>query len=249
MQAGVRLPAARRARSPGAQAEEGTMAGEIGLFEAMATMRAMRRLRPDPVPDELIWKVLEAATKAPSGGNRQPWHFVVVRDAATKKFIQERYLAALQQYAEAGMKALAEGKVRLSAEDAEAQMRTARAGFYLAEHLAEVPVLVLVGADRDAALDVGGSVGEVSGVYASVYPAVQNLLLACRGLGLGAVLTTLHLLYEEEIKMRLGIPPRIFLAAMIPVGYPEGRFGPVRRRPVEEVTHWERWGERRARPG
>jgi len=224
------------------------MAKEIGVFEAMTTMRAMRRLRPDPVPDELLWTVLDAATKAPSGGNRQPWHFVVVRDPATKRFIQKRYLAALEQYAEAGMKALAAGKLLLGPEDTEAQMRMARAGLHLAQHLDEVPVLIFVAADRGVAIDLGGLAGEVSGVYASIYPAVQNLLLACRGLGLGAVLTTLHLLYEDEIKERLGIPPSIFLAAMIPVGYPEGRFGPVRRRPVEEVTHWERWGEHAARP-
>ncbi|OFV87156.1 MAG: hypothetical protein A3J75_06790, partial [Acidobacteria bacterium RBG_16_68_9] len=182
------------------------MAEEIGLFEAMKTMRAMRRLRPDPVPEALLWRVIEAATKAPSGGDRQPWHFVVVRQPEAKRFIQERYQAALQRYAEAGMKAMAEGRLALSETDLDRRLRTARAGLYLAEHLAEVPVLLFACVDRASAIEVAGGAGDISGIYASIYPAVQNILLACRGLGLGAVLTTLHLLYEDEIKTRLSIP-------------------------------------------
>ncbi len=220
------------------------MGEEIGLFEAMATMRAMRRLKPDPVPESLLWRVLEAATQAPNGGNRQPWHFLVVRDAAAKRFIQERYQAALQRYAEAGMKAMAEGRLTLSADEIEQRLRTARSGLSLAEHLADVPVLLFACIDRSGVIEVGDSAGEISGTYASIYPAVQNILLACRGLGLGAVLTTLHLLYEDEIKQHLGIPPHIHAAAMIPIGYPKGRFGPLIRRPPNEVTHWERWGTR-----
>jgi len=223
------------------------MAQEIGLFEAMGTMRAMRRLKPDPVPEELIWRLIEAATTAPSGGNRQPWHFVVVRDPEAKRFIQERYLAALKRYAEAGMKAMAEWKMTIPEEEVDRRLRMARAGFHLAEHLAEVPVLIFVCIDRSASVEVEGEAGELSGVYASIYPAVQNLLLACRGLGLGAVLTTLHLLYEDEIKEKLGIPAPVLTAAMIPVGYPRGRFGPVSRRPAAELTHWDKWGTRRAR--
>ena len=221
------------------------MADDIGLFEAMTTMRAMRRLKPDPVPEPLLWRVLEAATKAPSGGNRQAWHFVVVREPETKRFIQQRYRAAMDRYVEAGMQAVAEGHLTLSEEDLNQRLRIARAGLHLAEHLAEAPVLLFACIDRTAAIEVGGSAGEVSGVYASIYPAVQNILLACSGLGLGAVLTTLHLLHEGEIKERLGIPAHIHAAALIPIGYPKGRFGPVTRRPPEQVTHWGQWGVRK----
>src|SRR3990172_9206681 len=102
------------------------MAQEIGLFEAMATMRAMRRLKPDPVPEALIWRIIEAGIKAPSGGNRQPWHFVVVREPAAKRFIQERYHAAFQRYMDAGMQAMAEGKLVMAAEEIEQRLGTAR---------------------------------------------------------------------------------------------------------------------------
>ena len=161
------------------------MAEEIGLFEAMATTRAMRRFKPDPVPEPLLWRVIEAGTKAPNGGNRQPWHFVVVREPEAKRFIQERYQAALERYFEAGMKAMAEGRLTISEEDMDERMSIARSGRHLAEHLAEVPVLLFACIDRESGIEVGGSAGETSGVYASIYPAVENILLACRGLGLG----------------------------------------------------------------
>jgi len=133
----------------------------------------------------------------------------------------------------------------MSAEEVDTHMRVARAGLHLAEHLAEVPILLFACIDRSIAIEVG--VGEVSGVYASIFPAVENILLACRGFGLGATLTTLHLLYEDEIKAHLGIPPDVHAAAMIPIGWPVGRFGPVNRRPPEVVTHWDHWGVRRER--
>lgn len=219
---------------------------QIGLFEAMATMRAMRRLKPDAVPEALVWRIIEAATQAPSGGNRQNWHFVVVTEPDAKRFIQERYQTAFQQYFDAASKAIAEGgALPVSQEAFEKQMRMARAGFHLADHLHEAPVLLFACVDRSAVVHVGGSTGEISGLYASILPAVQNILLACRGLGLGAVLTTLHLMYEDEIKDRLGVPAPMHMAAMIPIGYPKGRFGPVTRRPPEEVTSWNRWGVRR----
>ncbi len=222
------------------------MPQEIGLFEAMATTRAMRRLKPDSVPEPLLRRVIEAGTHAPNGGNRQAWHFVLVRNAEAKRMIQERYQSALGQYVEAGMKAIADGRLVIAEEEMEERMRIARAGLHLAEHLAEVPVLLFVCIDRSSAIEIAGSAGEASGVYASIYPAVQNVLLACRGLGLGAVLTTLHLLFEADLKERLGIPPEVHVAAMIPIGYPQGKFGPVKRRPPEEVTHWDRWGAQKA---
>lgn len=200
----------------------------MDLFEAINTTRAMRRLKPDPVPDELVWKVLEAAIRAPSGGNRQPWGFLVVRDEEKKKKIAEWYL-------EAWNKSYAAMKHVATADPASA--RTYASADHLANHLAEAPVLIIA-AVRSG--DVGTS---PAGSY--IYPAVQNLMLAARGLGLGTTLTTLHRAHEKEVKELLGIPDEIETMALIPLGWPEGKFGMGPRRPVEEVTFWDAWGKTR----
>jgi nitroreductase len=222
------------------------MSSEIGVFEAMYQLRAMRRFKPDPVPDELIWKILEAGTKAPSGSNSQVWRFIVVRDGDGKRFIQERYKRAWDLYAQANLEAAAKNPP--PAEELGPRLRMARAAAELAERLHEAPVLLLVCMVPRADLPtVEGRRRSPAGLYASVFPAVQNILLAVRALGLGSVLTTLHLLYEDEIKERLGIPAEVDTVALLPIGYPKGKFGPTRRRPVHEVTYWERWGATRSR--
>ena len=206
------------------------MPAEIGLFEAIYSQRAIRRLKPDPVPDELIHKLIEAATKAPSGGNRQPWAFIVIREAATKQKLGEWYLDAWNK---------TYGAI---SEEARGQLPTAIRGVirpaeHLAHHLSEVPVLILVCA-RDAPPAGGPNAGSH---HSSIFPAVQNLLLAARGLGLGAALTTLHQLHEQEVKALLGIPETVATAALIPIGYPIGKYGPTTRVPIEQFTHEERW--------
>lgn len=211
---------------------------DIGLFEAMYSMRAIRRLKPDPVPQELIGKLIEAATRAPSGANRQPWAFVVVRDPEVKRPIAALYHdswdAAYGSRARGGARPL-DNRVYASAA-------------HLAEHMAEAPVLILVCLDHQR---TGGVLhpGQPTpaGRYTSILPAVQNLLLAARGLGLGAVLTTLHKAHEEEVKAILSIPPHVETVALIPVGYPLDKFGPVTRRPVAEVTSYDRWGNAKPR--
>jgi nitroreductase len=221
------------------------MSSEPGIFEIMYQLRAMRRLKPDPVPDELVWKVLEAGTKAPSGSNSQVWRFVVVRDPEGKRFLQERYKRAWDLYAQANIEAAA--KSPPPPEELPARLRMARAAMQMAEHLHEAPVLLLV--CMKPRLDLPAVRGRRSpaALYASIFPAVQNILLAARALGLGSVLTTLHLVYEDEIKQRFGIPAEVETVALLPIGYPRGKFGPTTRRPVEEVTYWEKWGERRSR--
>jgi nitroreductase len=204
------------------------MTEDIGLFEAMYTQRAVRRFKPDPVPDELVEKLIEAATKAPSGSNRQPWVFIVVREPETKRQIGEFYKAAWNASfapGSSGIQALTP-RIRSSAQ-------------YLGNHMSDAPVLVF------ACIEHSGTPSVTSG--SSIYPAVQNLLLAARGMGIGSVLTTLHKRHDAEIKALLGIPENIETAALLPLGYPaEGDgYGPTRRRPVEEVTHWERWGSSR----
>jgi nitroreductase len=201
------------------------------LFEAISTQRAIRRLKPDPVPDSIIRQVLAQAICAPSGGNRQLWSFVVVRDAATRARLGELYREAwgevmkLPYYAGAAKEPPASpaGKLVASAS-------------YLSEHLGEAPVLILA----CIALDAGTSATLTTG--ASIYPAVQNLMLAARALGVGSCLTTIHKFRDREVKELLGIPANVETAALIPLGYPRGKFTPARRKPVTDVTYSDRWG-------
>lgn len=203
----------------------------MDLFEAIGTQRAMRRLKSDPVSDEEVWTILDAAVKAPSGGNRQPWNFIVIRDPETKRRIAEYYLDGWNRIY---------GPFREFALADPATAKTYRSADHLANHLAEVPVLILATVQRNA-IAPGSPPG------ASIYPAVQNLMLAARALGLGTTLTTLHREHEAEVKKLLGIPDEVDTMALIPVGRPKGRFGPPSRMPVEQVTYWDRWGEVRGR--
>lgn len=202
----------------------------MDVIEAINTTRAMRRLKPDPVPDEVIWKVLEAAIRAPSGGNRQPWAFIVIRDEETKRKIGEWYLEAWNA---------TYGRVKdaVTADSQGARMYSS--ADHLANHLAEVPVLII------GAVAAGGVGTSPPGSY--IYPAIQNLMLAARALGLGTTLTTLHRAHEADVKALLGMPDDWETMCLIPVGYPRGKFGMGARRPVEEVTHWEKWGATRSR--
>src|SRR6266702_6324199 len=203
----------------------------MSLFDAIHSQRAIRHFSAQPVSDEAIETLLHAAICAPSGGNRQPWRFVVMRDAALKRQLGQWYLAAWQA-ATAGMEVITQPY---------------RHGAELAQQMATVPVLILACIDHG---DAGAGPGPVTR-GASIYPAVQNLLLAAWALGLGTVLTTLHTQYESEIKALLNIPETVETAALIPVGYPaEGsRFGRARRRPLSEVVFHERWGERQQHGG
>lgn len=203
----------------------------MDIFEAMGTQRAMRRLKPDPVSDEDLWKILDAAIKAPSGGNRQPWNFMVVRDPEAKRKLGEYYLDAWNQiYSRAGEAVQADPR----------SARNFRSADHLAHHLGETPVIIIATIRKDAF-----AVGPLAG--SSIYPAVQNLMLAARALGLGTTLTTLHKLHEDEVKALLGIPEQVETMALIPLGWPQGRFGAPTRLPVEKVVYWEKWSERRGR--
>jgi nitroreductase len=208
-----------------------------GLFETIDTLRAMRRLAQDPVPLEILRKVLDAGTKAPSGQNTQPWAFLVVRDRETKAFIQQRYHRGMVERF---------GAFQPPPEDRSPLVRNFRAAMHLAEHMHEAPVLLLVCGLRDwpAAVPPERRVGKAPPSYGSIYPCIQNILLACRGLGLGASLTTAHMLFEDELAAHLEVPDEYGIVAVIPIGYPRGRFGPVRRRPAEELTYFDCWGRR-----
>ncbi len=201
---------------------------EISLFEAIHTQRAIRRFTDEPVSDEAIQRVLGAAVRAPSGRNTQPWRFIVIRDTATKQKIGDYYRLACE---EAGI-----GQEPIPG----LSKKVNDSVTHLAFHMGEAPVLVLACYEYLNEEDVGTST-LLTG--SSIYPAVQNLLLAARALGLGTSLTTVHSMFEDEIKDLLGIPANVQTAALIPLGYPspEERFGGSRRRPVAEVTHFDHW--------
>jgi nitroreductase len=195
-------------------------------------MRAMKRLKPDPVPKELLRKAVEYATHAPSGISAYNVRYIIVRDPAKKAAIGEVYRNTWQQYS-AQESPIPEGQT------AEMVERANRAVTWQANHLHEAPAIIFVcmaGARAALAHPVFGR-----SVNGQVWVAVQNLLLACRGLGLGAAITTLHLARESRIDDLLGIPEDSASFAMIPVGYPMGTFGPTRGVPVDHVLRWDSW--------
>ena len=209
---------------------------ESDFFTVVGTQRAMRRLKPDPVPGELIKKVIWAATRAPSGGNRQPWRFLVVTDPAKKKALHAVYSEGWARYRATGYAGSASRE--LAPEWAESNEKVLRSSQYLADHLAEVPVIIIP-------CTFGGGPRDLT-AGSSIYPAIQNLMLAARALGLGTALTTIHRWNEAKVREILGIPETVDTAALIPLGWPKGKFGAGLRQPVETVTYWDAWGVKRS---
>ena len=203
------------------------MPEDIDLFEALYSQRAIRYFTDEPVPDEMVHRLIEAATKAPSGGNRQGWKFLVIRDQTAKDVIADYYERAWER---------AYGSENPNPPDIQSHVR--RSADHLARHMAEVPVLIMACIEHEGEPSSMGRGG-------SIFPAVQNLLLAARGLGLGSCLTSLHKQYEDEIKELLGIPDNVETAALLPVGFPasNAKYGSTTRAPVEEVTFRDRWGQ------
>jgi nitroreductase len=196
------------------------------LFEAIRTTRAMRRLDPDrPVPEEDIWTILEAASKAATGGNAQPVRWLVVTDADKRARLGDIYRECWQPVRE----------LYASRESDETTARVLRSADHLGEHMGDAPVLIIPASK--------------GGDPASVFPGVQNLFLAARALGLGTTLTTVHRTKEDEVRAVLDIPADVQTWAMIPVGYPTGVWGEAARRPVEDITYWDTWRAVRPRPG
>ena len=200
------------------------MPEDIGLFEAIHTQRAIRQLKPDPVPEEMIDKILNAAIRAPNGANIQPWSFVVIRDPETRHRLKQVYLSPTPPAHTTG--------------PTPTLRRSTTSYVYFREHFDEIPVIIVVCIRRD------GLANDFElGAY--IYPAVQNMLLAARALGLGSFLTTR---VEEDsrgnIKKLLGIPDDVEAAAILPIGFPiDGvGYGPTSRRPVEDVIYYDRWG-------
>ena len=215
----------------------------MDLYEALMTTRAMRRFTDEPVDEEDVLAVLRAAVQAPSGGNIQPYRFLVVTDPERRAAIGELYLRAWERYAPAV------AAVTPPARDEAAQAsweRNVKASDDLARSLGSVPVLILVLMPR-ISMVVRDDQGEmdVGPTYASVYPAVQNLVLAARSRGLGTVLTTVYRIHEDELRALCDIPDRYEVVALLPLGHPKGRWGVAPRRPAESLTSWNRFGTKR----
>ena len=206
----------------------------MDVFQAMTEMRAMRRIKPDPVPRAEIEDLIRYATHAPSGGNSQGWRFIVVTDAALRKEIGAFYGRAVDIY----LKTI---NTRPEPHQTQAEWERLVASVrWQGEHMGEIPVHIFPClASAPAALFANPLAAK--SVTASIYPAVQNMLLAARAKGLGATLTTLHLMFEAEVNALLKLPERASTFALIPVGYPMGKFGPTKRLPVADLIGWDSW--------
>ena len=213
---------------------------DMSLLEAMVTQRAVRRVLPDPVDDEVVLKCIELALRAPTGANGQNWEFIVVKDRRVKEKLAKRYRQAWKVYYH--------WVIRRAAARDESMAKTARAVQWQIDHFTEIPVLVV------ACLRLGARDGRLpfvrmphaaeSGYYGSIYPSVQNLLLAARAMGLGASLITLPLWSVASARRILKLPLNVTPCCIVPLGWPRGGYGPTTRRPVDEVTHLDAYGNR-----
>ncbi|HUA34380.1 MAG TPA: nitroreductase family protein [Candidatus Binataceae bacterium] len=218
---------------------------EMGVFEVIHTARALRRFKPDPVPDEVLTKVLDAAIRAPSGSNEQTWQFIVIKDAAQRKKLGDIYRKGGQI-----LLALYANRVRPEHMPQAQYDKLMASAYYLIDHMGDAPVLLLACLQQTApagpppqlppeAAAAMKNLGRMSG--SSIYPAVQNVILACRAVGLGTCLTTIHMFYEEEVRAALGLPDDVQTYALLPIGYPSDKFGQIKRKPLSEVVHLDKW--------
>ena len=216
---------------------------DLSLYEGILTTRAIRRYTDEPVSDSEITACLAAAQQAPSGGNSQPWQYVVVTEDETKHDVAAIYRAAYDRWEAAQLAELP--PFRSEAEEA-SYLRGVGLSRSLAEGLEKAQALVLfcmpkvsiAPSDDEGVIDIGP-------LYASVYPAVQNFMLAARSQGIGTVLTTVWWSRQDELREVCAIPDRYEIVALVPMGRPQGSFGIAPRKPAVAVTHWNRWGERR----
>ena len=202
-------------------------ASDPGFFHTLYSTRALRRFKPDPIPEEVLFQVMDAAIRAPSGQNVQDWRFILIRDPEIKAKLQAWALEGWEHYrARFGDDTAIDALPR-------SQRLSLRSVGDLANHLAEVPVMVLV----------LGLAGRHSTPGGSAFPAVQNLLLTARAMGLGGSIFNLPLSHREELFGLLGVPDNNQAYCLLPLGYPTDRQGPVKRKPVAQVVFDDHWGK------
>jgi nitroreductase len=195
----------------------------ITLGEAMYSLRAIRRVKPDPIPDDDLRDILDAARQAPNGGNAQPWHFLAIKDEQLRWQFGELYREAWwAKRADQGIHGPA---------DIDPENKTTLSAMKLSDEIGAAPVIVLLCATAQGA-----------GAMGSVIPSVQNMLLAARALGIGGTITTLHAKVDDRVKELLAIPEEMQIVYAIPLGYPQGHFGSVTRKPLAEIASVDRWG-------
>ena len=200
----------------------------IPLGEAMFTQRAIRRFKPDPIPDDVLEDIMQATIRAPNGGNNQQWRFILVKDAALRG-----KLAAL--YREAWWAKRADAGI-MGPEDIPPGKSSMRSAMRMADEIGIAPVMALVCATSQGAQAAG-----------SVIPSAQNMLLAARAFGVGGTIATLHPVVDQRVHELFGIPDEAQVVYCMPLGYPRGEFGPVQRKPLPEVCGVDGWGN--AYPG
>jgi nitroreductase len=212
-----------------------TLSDNPPFFDLAGQIRAMRRLKPDPVPLETLRKVLQAGVQAPSGQNTQPWAFLVISEPEECAWFAERYSMAIETRFG--------GFEQLNDDDDSSLGRQMRAVKYQCDHMHSYPLILLVAGKRDWPFKVAEKdrVGLAPPNYGAVYPCVQNILLACRALGLGAALTTMHQVFEDELHAHFSIPEEYGVVVSIPIGWPLGNFGTVTRKPAETMTYFNAW--------
>ncbi len=209
------------------------MSQEMGLFEIMYNCRAMRRLDTREVPEELLLKLIDAANQAPSGSNMQNGRWLIVRDPGVKTALADLNRVGVEAY----IGPLVENPGSLSHQPEAKRRRMVDAVMWQMEHMHEMPALIV------ACLEYGEKIkgSAILRGAGSIWPGVQNLLLAARALGLGAAPTTLALNDQDAVRKALNLPETMAALSLIPVGYPLGNFGPVTRKPVEEIVRFDRW--------
>ncbi|HAK52697.1 MAG TPA: hypothetical protein DCM54_12465 [Gammaproteobacteria bacterium] len=205
----------------------------MDIFDVMYNCRAMRRLDTREVPKELLIKLIDAANQAPSGSNAQNARWIVVRDPVVKQKVVDLNRKGVEGYMEFQSSQL-DAPPR---HDAQKRQRMFDAVLWQVEHMHEIPVLIV------ASLEFGAKVDHHTAAASgrSIWPGIQNLLLTARAIGLGATPSTLALQDPEAVAESLRMPETMAAYCLIPVGYPTGKFGPVVRRPVEEIMHFDTW--------
>lgn len=211
------------------------------LYAAMSTLRAVRRLKADPISDDVLQRILQAAAWAPSGGNVQPWRVVVVQDAERRRALGDLYRVEWAKYGAGARRALEQ----MTGEARARQARMLAAADHLGEHLGDAPAILVFCFNPDRMAITDADLGRPSVVGGgSVYPAVQNTMLACRAEGIGCTLTTLLCYREAEVKTLLDVPDDWYTCAFVPIGYPVlGGHGPITRRPVQKLSFRDGWGQ------